>query len=67
MSIDTEDLEGQLLRMGVGSVARIGSVKIMRSERASWLVAASGVAKEFSVVAFAARWIALLAEDEAGF
>lgn len=56
-----------LVGMGVGEVERFGSVKVMRPDRSSWLVAASGVAKEFAVAAFAARWVAALTEDAAGF
>lgn len=56
-----------LIGMGVGQVLRFGPVRVMRPDRNSWLVAASGVGKEFSVARFAARWVAAFTEDEASF
>lgn len=67
VTIDTKDIEDQLLSMGVGASGRFGAVKVMRTARSEWLVAGSGFAKEFSAVFMAARWIALLYADEAGF
>lgn len=67
MSVSVDEVYDVLIGQGIGEVERFGSVKVMRVERRSWLVAASGVSKEFSIARFAARWVAALIEDEAGF
>ena len=63
VNLDEEEVADELLGMGIGQVQRYGPVKVFRSDRDTWLVAAAGMGKEFSIPRFAARWVVAMTEE----